>query len=128
MKGGNDMEKLSLQQMNELYQNNPQKYEEIYGEKPKTFNELSLKEQNDLYNNSKEMYNYYLQNPNEQITMKTNDLHIEQQKIQKEMEQMRKEIIEEKEQLYKDFPTEMEWEQRLDKLVNESLKNIFGGC
>ena len=122
------MEKLSLQQMNELYQNNPQKYEEIYGEKPKTFNELSLKEQSDLYNNSKEMYNYYLQNPNEQITMKTNDLHIEQQKIQKEMEQMRKEIIEEKEQLYKDFPTEMEWEQRLDELVNESLKNIFGGC
>lgn len=125
MKGGNDMEKLSLQQMSELYQNNPQKYEEIYGEKPKTFNELSLKEQNDLYNNSKEMYNYYLQNPNEQITMKTNDLHIEQQKIQKEMEQMRKEIIEEKEQLYKDFPTEMEWEQRIDKMVEESLNNLF---
>lgn len=119
------MEKLSLQQINELYQNNPQKYEEIYGEKPKTFNELSLKEQNDLYNNSKEMYNYYLQNPNEQITMKTNDLHIEQQKIQKEMEQMRKEIIEEKEQLYKDFPTEMEWEQRIDKMVEESLNNLF---
>lgn len=125
MKGGNDMEKLSLQQMNELYQNNPQKYEEMYGEKPQTFNELSLKEQNDLYNNSKEMYNYYLQNPNEQITMKTNDLHIEQQKIQKEMEQMRKEIIEEKEQLYKDFPTEMEWEQRIDKMVEESLNNLF---
>ena len=122
------MEKLSLQQMNELYQNNPQKYEEMYGEKPKTFNDLSLKEQNDLYNSNKELYNYYLQNPNEQITMKTNDLHIEQQKIQKEMEQMRKEIIDGRKQLYKDFPTEVEWEQRLDELVNESLKNIFGGC
>ena len=51
-----------------------------------------------------------------------------QQKIQKEMEQMRKEIIEEKEQLYKDFPSEMEWEQRIDEMVNESLKNLFGGC
>ena len=119
--------KLSLQQMNELYQNNPQKYEEIYGEKEKTFNQLSLKEQSELYNKSKEMYEYYLNNPNEPITYKTNDLHIEQQKIQKEMEQMRKEIIAEKEQLYKDYPSELEWEQRLDELVNESLKNLFGG-
>ena len=122
------MENLSLQQLNELYLNNPQKYEEMYGEKPQTFKQLTLKEQSDLYNNSKEMYEYYLNNPNEPITYKTNDLHIEQQKIQKEMEQMRKEIIEKKEQLYKDYPTEMEWEQRLDELVNESLKNIFGGC
>ena len=122
------MENLSLQQLNELYLNNPQKYEEMYGEKPKTFNELSLKEQNDLYNSNKELYKYYLQNPNEQITMKTNDLHIEQQKIQKEMEQMRKEIIEEREQLYKDFPSEMDWEQRIDEMVDESLKNLFGGC
>ena len=38
---------------------------------------------------------------------------------------MRKEIIEEKEQLYKDFPTEMEWEQRIDKMVEESLNNLF---
>ena len=121
------MEKLSLQQMNELYQNNPQKYEEMYKEKPKTFNELSLKEQNDLYNNSKEMYNYYLQNPNEQITMKTNDLHIEQQKLLKEMKQTKKEIIAEKEQLYKDFPTELEWEKRIEEMVDESLKNLFGG-
>ena len=122
------MEKLSLQQLNELYLNNPQKYEEMYGEKPQTFKQLTLKEQSDLYNSNKELYKYYLQNPNEPITMKTNNINIEQQKIQKEMEQMRKEIIEEKEQLYKDFPTEMEWEQRLDELVNESLKNIFGGC
>ena len=121
------MEKLSLQQMNELYQNNPQKYEEMYGEKPKTFNDLSLKEQNDLYNNSKEMYNYYLQNPNEQITMKTNDLHIEQQKLLKEMKQTKKEIIAEKEQLYKDFPSELEWEKRIEEMVDESLKNLFGG-
>ena len=122
------MEKLSLQQMNELYQNNPQKYEEMYGEKPQTFNELSLKEQSDLYNNSKEMYNYYLNNPNEPITYKTNDLKVEQTTTIKEMKDLQKEIKQMKSELYKDFPTELEWEQRLDKLVNESLKNIFGGC
>lgn len=122
------MENLSLQQLNELYLNNPQKYEEMYGEKPQTFKQLTLKEQSDLYNSNKELYKYYLQNPNEPITYKTNDLHIEQQKIQKEMEQMRKEIIEEKEQLYKDFPSEMEWERRIDEMVDESLKNLFGGC
>lgn len=119
------MEKLSLQQMNELYQNNPQKYEEMYGEKPKTFNDLSLKEQSDLYNSNKELYNYYLNNKDLPINQPTNNINIEQQKIQKEMEQMRKEIIEEKEQLYKDFPTEMEWEQRIDKMVEESLNNLF---
>ena len=122
------MEKLSLQQMNELYQNNPQKYEEIYGEKPQTFNELSLKEQSDLYNNSKEMYNYYLNNPNEPITYKTNDLKVEQTTTIEEMKDLQKEINQMKSELYKDFPTELEWEQRLDELVNESLKNIFGGC
>lgn len=128
MKGGNDMEKLSLQQMNELYQNNPQKYEEIYGEKPKTFNELSLKEQSDLYNSNKEMYNYYLNNPNEPITYKTNDLKVEQTTTIEEMKDLQKEINQMKSELYKDFPTELEWEQRLDELVNESLKNLFGGC
>lgn len=122
------MEKLSLQQMNELYQNNPQKYEEIYGEKPQTFNELSLKEQSDLYNSNKEMYNYYLNNPNEPITYKTNDLKVEQTTTIKEMKDLQKEIKQMKSELYKDFPTELEWEQRLDELVNESLKNIFGGC
>ena len=122
------MEKLSLQQMNELYQNNPQKYEEMYGEKPQTFKQLTLKEQSDLYNNSKEMYEYYLNNPNEPITYKTNDLKVEQTTTFEEMKDLQKEINQMKSELYKDFPTEMEWEQRLDELVNESLKNIFGGC
>ena len=120
--------KLSLQQMNELYQNNPQKYEEIYGEKEKTFNQLSLKEQSELYNKSKEMYEYYSNNPNEPITYKTNDLKVEQTTTIKEMKDLQKEINQMKSELYKDFPNEMEWEQRLDELVNESLKNIFGGC
>ena len=122
------MENLSLQQMNELYQNNPQKYEEMYGEKPQTFKQLTLKEQNDLYNNSKEMYEYYLNNPNEPITYKTNDLKVEQTTTIKEMKDLQKEINQMKSELYKDYPTELEWEQRLDELVNESLKNIFGGC
>ena len=122
------MEKLSLQQMNELYQNNPQKYEEMYGEKPQTFKDLSLKEQSDLYNSSKEMYEYYLNNPNEPITYKTNDLKVEQTTTIKEMKDLQKEINQMKSELYKDYPTELEWEQRLDELVNESLKNIFGGC
>ena len=122
------MEKLSLQQMNELYQNNPQKYEEMYGEKPQTFKQLTLKEQSDLYNNSKEMYEYYLNNPNEPITYKTNDLKVEQTTTIKEMKDLQKEINQMKSELYKDYPTELEWEQRLDELVNESLKNIFGGC
>ena len=120
--------KLSLQQMNELYQNNPQKYEEIYGEKEKTFNQLSLKEQSELYNKSKEMYEYYSNNPNEPITYKTNDLKVEQTTTIKEMKDLQKEINQMKSELYKDFPNELEWEQRLDELVNESLKNIFGGC
>ena len=122
------MENLSLQQLNELYLNNPQKYEEMYGEKPQTFKQLTLKEQSDLYKSNKEMYEYYLNNPNEPITYKTNDLKVEQTTTIKEMKDLQKEINQMKSELYKDFPTELEWEQRLDELVNESLKNIFGGC
>ncbi len=122
------MENLSLQQMNELYQNNPQKYEEIYGEKPQTFKDLSLKEQSDLYNSSKEMYEYYLNNPNEPITYKTNDLKVEQTTTIKEMKDLQKEINQMKGELYKDFPNELDWERRIDEMVDESLKNIFGGC
>lgn len=122
------MENLSLQQMNELYQNNPQKYEEMYGEKPQTFKDLSLKEQSDLYNSSKEMYEYYLNNPNEPITYKTNDLKVEQTTTIKEMKDLQKEINQMKGELYKDFPNELDWERRIDEMVDESLKNLFGGC
>ena len=121
------MEKLSLQQMNELYQNNPQKYMELFGEKEKTFNQLSLKEQSELYNKSKEMYEYYSNNPNEPITMKTNDFNVEQHKTINDMKDLQKEINQMKSELYKDFPNELEWEKRIDELVEESLKNITGG-
>lgn len=119
--------KLSLNEMNELYKSNPQKYMELFGEKEKTFNQLSLKEQSELYNKSKEMYNYYLQNPNEQITMKTNDFNVEQHKTINDMKDLQKEINQMKSELYKDFPNELEWEKRIDELVEESLKNITGG-
>ena len=119
--------KLSLNEMNELYKNNPQKYMELFGEKEKTFNQLSLKEQSELYNKSKEMYEYYSNNPNEPITMKTNDFNVEQHKTINDMKDLQKEINQMKSELYKDFPNELEWEKRIDELVEESLKNITGG-
>lgn len=119
--------KLSLNEMNELYKSNPQKYMELFGEKEKTFNQLSLKEQSELYNKSKEMYEYYSNNPNEPITMKTNDFNVEQHKTINDMKDLQKEINQMKSELYKDFPNELEWEKRIDELVEESLKNITGG-
>ena len=119
--------KLSLNEMNELYKSNPQKYMELFGEKEKTFNQLSLKEQSELYNKSKEMYEYYSNNPNEPITMKTNDFNVEQHKTINNMKDLQKEINQMKSELYKDFPNELEWEKRIDELVEESLKNITGG-
>lgn len=119
--------KLSLNEMNELYKSNPQKYMELFGKKEKTFNQLSLKEQSELYNKSKEMYEYYSNNPNEPITMKTNDFNVEQHKTINDMKDLQKEINQMKSELYKDFPNELEWEKRIDELVEESLKNITGG-
>ena len=119
--------KLSLNEMNELYKSNPQKYMELFGEKEKTFNQLSLKEQSELYNKSKEMYEYYSNNPNEPITMKTNDFNVEQHKTINDMKDLQKEINQMKSELYKDFPNELEWEKRIDELVEESLKSITGG-
>ena len=119
--------KLSLQEMSELYKNNPQQFNKLYGEKPQTFKQLTLKEQSELYNKSKEMYEYYSNNPNEPITMKTNDFNVEQHKTINDMKDLQKEINQMKSELYKDFPNELEWEKRIDELVEESLKNITGG-
>ena len=82
----------------------------------------------DKYPNEYIPYDYYINNPNEPITYKTNDLKVEQTTTIKEMKDLQKEINQMKSELYKDYPTELEWEQRLDELVNESLKNISGGC
>lgn len=127
--GTNQMENknLSLKELNELYLNNPNEYKKIYGETPKTFKQLTLKEQTDLYNQSKEMYEYYLNNPNEPITQQTNNINVETSKTINDMKELQKEITQMKESIYNDYPSELEWEKRLDELVNESLKNILGG-
>lgn len=119
--------KLSLSELNELYKNNPNEYKNLYEEKPKCFRELTLTEKNELYKNNEEMFKYYSQNPTELITMKTNDIKLEQSTIINELKDLQKEINQMKSNIYKGYPSELEWEKKLDEMVEESLKDLFGG-